>query len=151
MLDFSRPLGLMVKHRHSSLATRHFLTAMAEPLIQREHQMTLAVMVLVALAIGAVWWVVAGGPTARVIEIDRAEPLPYEFLVDVNQAGWPELAQLPEIGEILARRIVETRERRGGFSSPEDLLEVNGIGRVKLARITPHLLPLPDERAIVGK
>jgi competence protein ComEA len=84
------------------------------------------------------------------IEVDRAKPVPYEFLVDVNAAEWPELAQLPEIGEVLARRIVETRDQRGPFRTQDELLEVDGIGRVKLSRMAPHLLPLPDEGAMVG-
>lgn len=114
-------------------------------------QSTIATLVAVALATGAVAWVAMGGLSGRLIEIDRAAPVPYEFLVDVNQAEWPELAQLPEIGEVLARRIVETREAQGPFRTQDDLLEVNGIGRVTLTRIAPHLLPLPDERAMVGK
>ncbi len=88
--------------------------------------------------------------SGRLVEVDRTEHVPYEFLVDVNKAQWAELAQLPEVGEVLARRIVETREQRGPFRTQEDLLEVTGIGRVKLSRMAPHLIPLPDERAMVG-
>lgn len=97
-----------------------------------------------------VYWVAAGGMSDRLIEIDRAEPLPYEFLTDVNQADWAELAQLPDVGEVLARRIVESRENEGQYRTQEDLLRVRGIGRVKLSRMAPHLVPLPDERAMVG-
>ncbi len=71
-------------------------------------------------------------------------------VVHLVAPGWPELAQLPEVGEVLARRIVEMRNQRGAFRTQDDLLDVNGIGRVKLSRIAPHLLPLPDERAMVG-
>ncbi|MDA8745422.1 helix-hairpin-helix domain-containing protein [Rubripirellula amarantea] len=121
-----------------------------KPLLRAREQSVVATFVAVALAAALVWWVVAGGMSGRLIEIDRVAPLPYEFLVDVNAAEWPELAQLPEVGEVLARRIVETRGDRGPFRTREDLLEVRGIGQVKLSRIAPHLLPLPDERAVAG-
>lgn len=123
---------------------------MPRPLITPRNQSTIAAVTALALAVVVVWWLAAGGVTDRVIEIDRAEPVPYSFMVDVNTADWPELAQLPGIGETLARRIVETRNARGGFRSQEDLLEVRGIGRVTLARISPHLLPLADDHAVAG-
>lgn len=123
---------------------------MPRPLLKPTEQSTIATVVAVLLAVALVAWLVAGGRSGQLIEIDEAEPVPYEFLVDLNSADWPELAQLPEIGEILARRIVETREKNGPFRTREDLLEVSGIGRVKLSRMSPHLLPLPDERAVAG-
>lgn len=123
---------------------------MPKPLVHLRDQSTLATLVLLALVVAVLMWIVEGGGTTRVIEIDTAAPLPYEFLVDVNTAEWPELAQLPEVGEVLARRIVETRAQRGPYRSREDLLEVRGIGRLKLARFARHLLPLPDDRTIVG-
>ncbi|MGI9458025.1 MAG: ComEA family DNA-binding protein [Aeoliella sp.] len=123
---------------------------MPEPIVRKNDQAPLATIALIALAVMAIYWVSAGGPTGRMIEIDLAEPLAYEFLVDVNDADWPELAQLPDIGEVLARRIVETRVERGPFKSTDDLLEVSGIGRVKLSRIAPHLLPMPDDRAVAA-
>jgi len=46
-----------------------------------------------------------------------------------------ELALLPGVGSVLARRIVEERRVRGHFESVEDLLRVRGIGPVKLAAI----------------
>jgi len=122
---------------------------MPQPLVRNADQPPLATIALVALAAMMVYWVVAGGPAGRMIEIDRAEPLDYEFLVDVNSAAWPELAVLPGIGEVLARRVVVARERRGGFTSAEDLLDVRGIGPRKLARIGPYLLPLPEDRSVV--
>jgi competence protein ComEA len=124
---------------------------MPKPLLQPREQSTVATLAAVALAIGIVAWIIKGGLSGRLIEVDRAEPVPYEFLVDVNQAEWPELAQLPEVGEVLARRIVETRNERGPFRTQDDLLEVGGIGRVKLSRMAPHLLPLPDDAAMVSQ
>ena len=124
---------------------------MTKYLLQPREQSTVATIVAVAIAVGLVWWVVEGGMTGRLIEIDQAEPIPYEFLVDVNEAEWPELAQLPEVGEVLARRIVAQRESRGSYRSQDDLLDVDGIGRIKLSRISPHLVPLPDDEAMASR
>lgn len=124
---------------------------MSKYLLQPREQSTVAAGAAVVLAVGAVWWVVEGGMSGRLIEVDQAPTVPYEFLVDVNQAEWPELAQLPEVGEVLARRIVAQRETQGAFRSQDDLLEVDGIGRVKLSRIAPHLVPLPDDATMVSR
>ena len=62
-----------------------------------------------------------------------AEPL------DVNQADAAALARLPGVGAGLAQRIVEERERRGRFDSPEALRYVLGMGPKKLAAIRPFI------------
>jgi competence protein ComEA len=55
--------------------------------------------------------------------------------VDINTANAKELAQeLSYIGPVKAQRIVEYREQIGGFISPEQLLEVYGIGPKTLER-----------------
>jgi competence protein ComEA len=48
--------------------------------------------------------------------------------VDVNRATAAELEELPGIGPVTARRIVEHRETHGPFAQPSDLLGVSGIG-----------------------
>ncbi|HKK27166.1 MAG TPA: helix-hairpin-helix domain-containing protein [Gemmatimonadota bacterium] len=48
--------------------------------------------------------------------------------LDVNRATAQELTRLPGVGPSIARRIVEIREREGGFRSVEDLRAVPGIG-----------------------
>jgi competence protein ComEA len=55
--------------------------------------------------------------------------------VDINTASAAELArELSGIGKIKAQRIVEYREKIGGFVSLEQLTEVKGIGPKTLAR-----------------
>lgn len=51
--------------------------------------------------------------------------------VNINTASAAELESLPGIGQALARRIIEYRERFGGFQSIEQLKEVSGIGDKK--------------------
>lgn len=119
--------------------------------LRRADQAAVGGLVLVAILALAGYWLTQGGPQGRLIEIDRADPLQARFAVDLNQADWPELTQLPGIGETLARRIVELRAQRGRFASHEDLLRVKGIGRKTLDRLRPHLLPLADEHSVAGK
>lgn len=111
------------------------------PLLRRLDQVTVAVLLaasLVLLGIPA-WW--RQRQSQGLIEIDHAAPTPIDFRVDINQAGWPELALLPGVGETLARRIVESRDAAGPFRAPGDLLRVPGIGPSKLEEIAPYLLP----------
>ena len=46
-----------------------------------------------------------------------------------------QIARLPGVGPGLARRIVEERDRRGRFESPESLRGVLGLGPKKLAAL----------------
>jgi len=48
--------------------------------------------------------------------------------VDLNQATPRQLDGLPGIGPVLAGRIVEYRQRKGGFHSVSELRSVSGIG-----------------------
>ena len=55
--------------------------------------------------------------------------------ININTAGEEKLAELPGIGEALARRIVEYREAQGPFGTIEELTEVSGIGQGKLSAL----------------
>ena len=60
--------------------------------------------------------------------------------LDINTATAAELEILPGIGEVLAGRIVDYRETNGFFSSPEELLNVDGIGPKTLESILPYII-----------
>lgn len=49
-------------------------------------------------------------------------------VVSLNTASVAELEALPDVGPVLAGRIVAHRDSIGGFTSVEQLLEVDGIG-----------------------
>jgi competence protein ComEA len=68
-----------------------------------------------------------------------ASPPPPAEPLDVNHADVTALARLPGVGSGLAQRIVEERERRGRFDSPEALRYVLGMGPKKLAAIRPFI------------
>ena len=115
------------------------------PLLRRLDQAAVASLVSLSLVAMATYWFVNGGHRGELIEIDRAEPLTARYLVDINAADWPELAELPELGESLARRITESRAAAGPFADHEDLLRVNGIGPRTLEKMKPYLMPMPDQ------
>jgi competence protein ComEA len=98
----------------------------------------------------AIYWIVQGGHRGGLIEIDRAESLTAKYQVDINKADWPELAELPEIGPTLARRIVDSRMDEGPFVDHDDLRRVRGIGPVTLERLRPYLLPMPGRSEVAG-
>ena len=119
-------------------------------LLKRADQATVGALVLVALVSLTAWWYYQGGADGRLIEIDRAPKRTAQFLVDVNEADWPELAQLPGIGETLAQRIVAARDERR-FLDHSDLRRVRGIGPKTLEKIRPYLRPIPPAANVAGE
>lgn len=50
----------------------------------------------------------------------------------INRASEAELDNLPGIGPVLAQRIIQKRRQVGRFDTVDDLLNISGIGKVKL-------------------
>lgn len=59
--------------------------------------------------------------------------------VNINTASVSLLQTLPNIGSVLAQRIVDYREENGNFLVPEDLLMVEGIGEKRLDEIREYI------------
>ena len=53
------------------------------------------------------------------------------LVLNLNTATLSELETLPGIGPVLAHRIVEFREKKGGFRRVEELLVIPGISEKK--------------------
>lgn len=115
--------------------------------LKRSDQLTAAVLTAIALLAMAIYWWQQGGLQGRLVEVEQLPTRRAEFRVDVNTAAWPELAQVPEIGETLAKRIVEYRKMHGPFQSLETLLDVPGIGPRTFERMRPILQPLASDTA----
>ncbi|MFH1983015.1 MAG: helix-hairpin-helix domain-containing protein [Pseudomonadota bacterium] len=49
--------------------------------------------------------------------------------IDINTASVEELASLQRVGKSYAERIVAYREANGPFNSPEEIMNVKGIGQ----------------------
>lgn len=59
--------------------------------------------------------------------------------IDINTANAYELEGLPGIGPVLARRIIEYRDKHGRFRTLSELKKVNGIGDSKLEAIRDRI------------
>ncbi|MCP4580884.1 MAG: helix-hairpin-helix domain-containing protein [candidate division Zixibacteria bacterium] len=59
--------------------------------------------------------------------------------VNVNTVDVVKLQSLPGIGPVLAQRIVDYRDSIGHYINPDDLLNVSGIGKKKLAKMEQYL------------
>ena len=76
---------------------------------------------------------------ARKNALEAKEKANVTFRINLNAATNEELIKLPGIGPELARRIMEYRIEKDGFSSIDELRKVKGIGIKKLKRIRPYL------------
>lgn len=96
---------------------------------QRRTQNTLAAIAfLLHLALLVRWWCIP-------------DPLPVrqgQLIIDINQASSQEFSVLPQVGPVLAKRIVENRTRLGRFESVGDLQRVHGIGHSTVQQIRPY-------------
>jgi competence protein ComEA len=72
------------------------------------------------------------------LALAAAKPAP-AGKVSLNTASAQQLTELPGVGEKLAARIVEYRQKSGGFKSVQELMNVQGVGEKNLARIQPYL------------
>lgn len=73
------------------------------------------------------------------IQVPQEDIQPDLSPLDLNSATAEELAQLPGIGEELARRIVEYRAGNGPFEAVEEIMEVSGIGEGKFTALEDRI------------
>ncbi len=111
-------------------------------ILRRADQACAAVLVMVSLAMIAMFWSKELMRLEDRLKIERASSRTVEFQLDINQAPWTEIALLPDVGETLAKRIVASREQEGPFTRHDDLRRVRGIGPRTMERIRPYLLPI---------
>ena len=64
--------------------------------------------------------------------------------VNLNTATATQIATLPGIGEKVAQRIIEYREKNGSFKKVEELMNVKGIGEKSFLKLKP-LVTLGDK------
>jgi competence protein ComEA len=67
-------------------------------------------------------------------------------VVNLNTATAAQIATLPGIGEKAAQRIIEYREKNGGFKKVEELMNVKGIGEKSFLKLKP-LITVSDKPA----
>jgi competence ComEA-like helix-hairpin-helix protein len=64
-----------------------------------------------------------------------AETKPNEPCLNLNIATADQLIKLPGIGEVMAKRIIDYRERHGRFRRPEEIIIIEGFSERKYRAI----------------
>ena len=59
--------------------------------------------------------------------------------VNLNTATAEQLATIPGVGPKMAERIIDYRQKNGGFKKIEDLMNVKGIGEKSFLKLKAHL------------
>jgi competence protein ComEA len=77
------------------------------------------------------------GAAAHAVPADGPSGPP--ALVNLNTATEAELDTLPDVGPVTASSILQWRDQHGGFTSVDELLEVDGIGAVTLGKLAPYV------------
>jgi competence protein ComEA len=83
----------------------------------------------------------AGAPKSASHRSARGDKLttPGKGTVNINRAGLVELQRLPGVGPAMSERILQFRKENGSFSSPDQLMDVKGIGEKKFAKMEPFV------------
>jgi competence protein ComEA len=70
--------------------------------------------------------------------------------LNLNTATAAQLETLPGIGPALAARILEQRQKAGGFKKVEELMNVKGIGEKAFLKIKPLVTVTPPKTVEKG-
>jgi competence protein ComEA len=80
----------------------------------------------------------------------QSKPIP-TGKINLNSASAQQLTALPGVGPKLAERIVEYRQKSGGFRSTQELLNVQGVGEKGFAKLQPYIIVNGESVKAEGK
>ena len=72
-------------------------------------------------------------------------------VVNLNTATSTQLQDLPGVGVKTAERIIEYRQKNGGFKKIEELMNVKGIGEKSFLKMKDRLTVTPPQPAKSGQ
>src|SRR3954468_5842033 len=92
------------------------------------------ILLMAALAAMAVTTAVAAAqskaPVAKAVATSAAP-------INLNSATAEQLATIPGVGPKMAERIIDYRQKNGGFKKIEDLMNVSGVGEKSFLKMKP--------------
>ena len=65
--------------------------------------------------------------------------------VNLNTATAEQLATIPGVGQKMAERIIDYRQKNGGFKKVEDLMNVSGVGEKSFLKMKPLITVTPPK------
>ena len=71
--------------------------------------------------------------------------------LNLNAASATQLESLPGIGARTAERIIEYRQKNGGFKKIEELMNVRGVGEKSFLKLKPLITVVPPKTEASGQ